>query len=157
MVEVHPRLWVASQSGCIRIELEGRAYVHACKVPCHSRAVGYRGTLPVTHPEYLSQHVGNHLYLNMIDPPQPLFRRESFAAFREFAAPQWAAGNTLVIHCNQGESRAPSLALLLLAKDIRAIAGGSYEAAVAEFTKLYPSYRPGRGIATFLNRNWSSL
>ena len=35
--------------------------------------------------------------------------------FLEFSNKHWRQGKKLLIHCNQGESRAPSLALLFVA------------------------------------------
>jgi len=157
MVEVHARIFVASQSGCTHAVLPGKSFVHACKQPCHQWAVGYRGNLAASHPNYLVVERGDHLYLNMVDPLKPLFMPESFGAFRDFARRQYGMGRELVIHCNLGESRAPSLALLFMAKDLKAINGGTYAEASEAFRQVYPSYRPGRGIATFLNRNWHTL
>lgn len=158
MIEVADRVWVSGQArGCVRGEVEGRAFVHACKQPCHQRAVGYRGTLPRTHAHYLSIERGNHLYLNVVDAALPLFFPESFALFREFAVRKLGEGLDLTVHCNQGESRAPSLALLLLAKDLKLIPSDSYEVAAEAFRKLYTDYHPGRGIAMYLSRGWAYL
>jgi predicted protein tyrosine phosphatase len=58
------------------------------------------------------------LYLNIIDPPVPLFKPPLFSSFLVFADKHWRSGKKLLIHCNQGESRAPSLALLFLEKKL---------------------------------------
>lgn len=113
--------------------------------------------MPQNHPHYLAYEEGDHLYLNLVDPDVPLFKAQSFVIFREFARKQWLAGKDLIIHCNQGQSRSPSLALLFLAKDRLVVPNGSYREAAEAFRKLYPYYRPGRGIALFLERNWHSL
>jgi len=156
MIEVHERVFVGNVQ-CCTPAVGGKAYVHACKNPCHADAVGYTGNLDPRHANYLVLRRGEHLYLNMIDPPVPLFKPESFQAFRDFAAERWNAGRGLVIHCNQGESRAPSLALLFLAKDLGILPDDSFEAARNAFTPLYPRYNPGRGIVTFLTSSWASL
>lgn len=153
---VHERVYVGALDCCSHSETK-RAVVHACKSPCHQTAVGYSGSLPNTHPNYLVLERGNHLYLNLIDPPVPLFKSESFAAFRAFATVRWNGGMEILIHCNQGESRAPTLCLLFLAKVSQVIPGDSYQTARAAFTRLYPGYSPGAGIATFMNQNWASL
>jgi predicted protein tyrosine phosphatase len=95
--------------------------------------------------------------MNLIDPPVPLFMRESFEAFFRFACRFWDGGANILIHCNKGESRAPSLALLLLAKHLRAIAAESYDDAMGAFVKLYPEYSQGIGIQKFLRDNWRQL
>jgi hypothetical protein len=130
------------------------AIVHACKSPCHQLAVGYRGSLPTSHPNYLVLEEAGDLYLNMIDPPGPLFMPPLFTSFLEFAARQWEQGKKILIHCNQGESRAPSLGLLLLAKYKGEISDESYEKARGEFQMLYPFYQPGNGLQIYLTSHW---
>jgi hypothetical protein len=156
MIEVHTRLNVGNIESC-RAGLPGFAVVHACKSPCHQKAVGYHGSLPSHHPNYLWLEQPQNLYLNLIDPPVPLFKIESFRCFLAFATAQYKEGATLLIHCNQGESRAPSLALLFLAKRIQAIPTGSFLEAKEAFSMLYPAYLPGRGIEQFLTMQWSEI
>lgn len=155
MQEVHQRVFVASAWSCIKGSND-TAVVHACKTPCHQKAVGYTGSLPTDHPNYLVLEGETDLYLNIIDPPIPLFKPVLFNRFLFFATHHWRKGKELIIHCNQGESRAPSLALLLLAH-LSVIDNSSYGAARQDFQKLYPRYQPGKGIATYFKQNWSSL
>jgi hypothetical protein len=156
MIHVHDRIHVGDMSACSLTATTG-AHVHACKSPCHQVAVGYRGSLPSNHPNYLVFQRDRHLFLNLIDPRVPLFKVESFRAFRMFAAEHWHSGQELVIHCNQGESRAPSLALVFMAHDVAVLPSGSFDEAKRAFLLLYPSYRPGQGISTFLTRSWHEL
>jgi predicted protein tyrosine phosphatase len=134
------------------------AVVHACKEPCHRRAVGYATrTIPSNHPHYLVKQADYHLYLNLIDPPQPLFMMPSFVAFLAFVD-QHIADRRVLIHCNQGESRAPSLALLYLAKRTDRLPAGSYPQAAEAFrASMFPGYNPGRGIQTWLTQRWSEI
>lgn len=63
-----------------------------------------------------------------------------------------------MIHCNEGLSRSPSLALLYLASSNEAIDCQSYTSARQEFSEdYYPQYSPGGGIRTFLQQNWVEL
>lgn len=156
MREIHERVIVASETACCSGD-ETRAVVHACKSPCHQRELDYKGSLPKTHPNYLTLIRGNELFLNIIDPPKPLFPDELFAVFMAFAREKWDAGLQLLIHCNKGESRAPSLGLVFLAKHVHAVPNGSYAEARSEFVKLFPSYAPGRGIETYLTDRWQAL
>lgn len=123
--------------------------------PVTGGAVGYQGSLSRSHPNYLSLRREQDLFLNIIDPPKPLFMPASFHTFLEFADCQWSQGGKLLIHCNQGESRAPSLALLFLAKRRFALDDRSYATARDQFTRLFPKYRPGPGIQEFLSANWA--
>ena len=156
MIQVQDNLFVGTESDCRHGDANW-AVVHACKHPCHAAAVGYSGNLPASHPNYLAFETGDDLMLNIIDPPIPLFKPELFAAFLAFAARKTEDGKTLLIHCNQGESRAPSLALLFLAKVAGTISDDSYAAAREDFEKMFRGYRPGGGIQTYLGANWSAL
>ena len=156
MEEVHERVFVANDHSCTSGS-EQLAVVHACKSPCHQRAVGYRGKLQNTHPNYLVLKQENDLYLNIIDPPVPLFMPPLFSDFLMFANEHWNSNKKLLIHCNRGESRAPSLALLFLAKGLSVINSESYQAARSEFEEIYPRYSPGKGIQTYFTNNWSTL
>jgi hypothetical protein len=153
MQQVFERLWVANDRAC-RAGGVGWSVVHACKSPCHQRAAGYRGSLPSSHPNYLFLREERDLYLNLIDPPRPLFMPASFVAFLEFADGEWTAGQNLLIHCNQGESRAPSLALLFLAKRRGALDDSSYATARTAFEGIFLGYKPGTGIASYFSTNW---
>ena len=156
MREVYERLFVGTEYDC-RVGDEEWAVVHACKSPCHQRAVGYRGSLPSNHSNYLVLERENELFLNIIDPPKPLFMPPLFTSFLDFAARHWDNGANLLIHCNQGESRAPSLALLFLAKHIHEIAHDSFENAKEGYSKIDPFYQPGLGIQIYLNQSWDSF
>jgi hypothetical protein len=156
MFEVHERVYIGSEALC-RNGAVDMAVVHACKTPCHQRAVGYTGSLPNTHQHYLVMRRPFDLFLNMIDPAQPLFKLPLFTEFLLFAAEHWSAGRSLAIHCNQGESRAPSLALIFLAKHLHVLPADSFAEAAGAFRVRYPAYRPGVGIQRFLADNWTAL
>lgn len=156
MTEVHDNIFVGSEASC-QLGNDSLAVVHACKSPCHQRAVGYTGSLPNTHAHYLVLKSENDLYLNIIDPPIPLFKPELFSAFMLFSSKHRDKGRRLLIHCNQGESRAPSLALLYLSKSLGVISDNSFAYARADFETLYPRYAPGKGIQSYLSTNWRDL
>jgi predicted protein tyrosine phosphatase len=62
----------------------------------------------------------------------------------------------IIIHCNMGQSRSPSLGLAYLAIT-GIISNNSYEEAAKEFRKLYPEYLPGTGIMLYMRHNWDFL
>lgn len=137
--------------------VDGVAVVHACKTPCHQRAVGYTGKLDKDHEHYISTGDELNLYLNIIDPPVPLFPDEIFKAFAEFMLEQEDECRPVAIHCNQGKSRSPSLALLWMAHGTGELPSGSYEEAREAFEALYPAYDPGKGIEKHLSEHWPRL
>jgi hypothetical protein len=156
MVSIQNRLFIGAIDDCLT-GTEQLAVIHACKSPCHQQAVGYRGSLASSHPNYLALQREHDLYLNIIDPPVPLFKAETFERFLAFSRSKYDSGVSLLIHCNQGESRAPSLALLFLAKHTGALPCSSYGDARQEFERLFPAYQPGNGIRQFLARNWNEI
>ncbi|HEY1686485.1 MAG TPA: hypothetical protein VGG19_17105 [Tepidisphaeraceae bacterium] len=153
---ISERLSFGNESACTHITDGTIAVVHACKEPCHRNAVGYSTrTIPNTHPNYLALEHGHHLYLNLIDPPQPLFMIPSFEAFLRFVDRE-IAERPVLIHCNQGESRAPSLTLLYMAKRLAILPNESYSAAATAFRQTH-AYNPRRGIQTWLITNWNKI
>ena len=156
MFEISERLFIGSDADH-RFGDNEWAIVHACKSPCHQQAVGYRRSLPRSHPNYLALERPDDLFLNMIDPPDPLFMPPLFSSFLEFAPRHWEQGKKVLVHCNQGESRAPSLGLLFLVKYKNEISDASYQAARMEFQKLYPYYQPGQGIQIYLADHWGEF
>ncbi len=82
---------------------------------------------------------------------------QTFVDFMVFAQKHYSEGKNLLIHCNLGESRSPSLALLFMAKSLHAISDRSYEEARREFLGSYPRYTPGMGIYRYFAVNWNGL
>lgn len=156
MKEVSEDLFVGDEADC-RASGE-MAVVHACKTPCHQDAVGYRGSLPQDHEEYLVSSQGSDLYLNIVDMD---------SLEKEYTEPilndaldfieEKISNNQVLIHCNQGRSRSPGIALLFLAKRRGDITASSYREAKKEFQELYPNYRPGRGIDSYLRKHWQEI
>jgi protein-tyrosine phosphatase len=93
----------------------------------------------------------------MIDPPTPLFQVALFITALNFIAQHHAQQRQVLIHCNQGRSRAPTLGLLYLAQT-NLLPQDSYAVAAAAFRLTYMrDYQPGQGIQTFLTQNWNQL
>jgi predicted protein tyrosine phosphatase len=156
MIEVYPNLFVGNDNDCFYHEKEHWAVIHACKSPCHQKILSYKGSLPQNHPNYLIYETTSHLFLNIIDPPNPLFKAQLFTRSLDFISNRIPERKVLV-HCNNGLSRAPSIALLFLAKRTKKINNESYKQAVTDFKKLCPYYQPGTGIALYLFQNWQVL
>jgi rhodanese-related sulfurtransferase len=160
MIEVAPRLFVGNQPDYekqVRKSKEPWAVVHACKEPYHRSIVGYetRGA-PRNDPEYLWARRNERLALNIVDVNDHKFiAKEMIDTALAFIAEQLAAERKVLVHCNQGGSRGPSIALLYLAKH-GYLKAASFEDAEAEFRDAYPAYQPAQGIRDFANMNWSA-
>ena len=156
MKEVHERLHVGSEWDCFHAR-EGWAVVHACKFPCHRRAVGYRKAPPKSSPYYLFREIDDNLYLNMIDASAKYFSHTIFETPLDFIDLHWNDGMNILVHCNKGGSRAPSIVLLFLAKRIGVIDASSYDGARQDFLKVYPQYNPSQGIRSYLRKHWDEF
>jgi len=114
--------------------------------------------LPQNHPNYLIYENGENLFLNMVDMEQSLLPK--FATPICNKAIEFIDKNIktkkILIHCNHGLSRSPSLALLYLAKK-KIISNKSYNDAVMEFLKIFSNYNPNNGIASYLKNEWENL
>ena len=158
MKEIYTNLFIGNDNDCgVCATKSDYSIVHACKT-CHQRALNYRGSLTPTHPNYLVYEHGRHIYLNIVDMPNellpkfahPIFKKAMIFINREIP------NNKVLIHCNMGQSRSPSLGLAYLAI-IDVIPKKSYAEAINEFTKLYPGYLPGTGIMLYMQHNWDFL
>jgi len=135
------------------------ARIHAAKDKCHRVACNGYTKIAASDPEYLTARRGSDLYLNIVDAPVTIFRAELFIAALDFIDDAVAAGQLVAIHCNQGHSRAPSIALLWKAKRQKTIPDDDYATArnVFEIIVGPDIYAPGRGIETFLGSHWTEI
>lgn len=136
-------------------DLDEWAIVHACKEPYHRRLLGYtsRGA-PKDSPEYLFAERGNRLYMNIVDAPKPIFFDKGMIdKALDFIHEKLNEGLNVLVHCNEGFSRSPSIGMLYLVKH-NLIDGRTLEDVEAEFLKLYPNYNPATGIRGFVEENW---
>ncbi len=158
MVEIHPNIHVGDEEDYYSIanKSDGWAVVHACKDPFHRKALGYTGrAASKEHPEYLVARRGDRLMLNIIDVSNPaFFATKMIYAAMDFIDEALSKGRKVLIHCNQGESRGPSLALLYMAARLDVLTKDSYELAEQSFREMYPRFKPGRGIREHLKQNW---
>lgn len=131
------------------------SFVLAAKEPWHRQTLGYTGrAAPRDHPEYLIARRDDKLILNLVDAPKSIFfNKDVIDAGLDFIKEELNKGKKVLVCCNQGESRSPSIALLYLVK-YKYIDVDTLEDAEAEFLKLYPEYNPGEGIRSFVKENW---
>lgn len=158
MIEIVPDFYIGSQDdyeGCVRHQ-DNWVTVHACKEPYHRQALGYSGRgAPNTHPEYLFAKRENRLILNLVDVDDPRYIHQAIIdeALR-YIHTSLEQGFKVLVHCNQGGSRAPGIGLLYLGC-IGKIAHENFLEAEEVFRVLYPMYNPKNGIRGFLFTNWN--
>ncbi len=125
--------------------------LHACQVPCWHRVAGKLEG----RPGVVLGTCGD-LYLNMVDSVDPKFIQvyQFLEAFKWLDEHDNGHGDVL-IHCNRGISRAPSILLAWRARN-GLLSRHSYTTARAQFEYDYPYY-PGAGLVKFLTANWQEL
>jgi predicted protein tyrosine phosphatase len=158
MIEIDQNLYVGSErdyESTVRHQ-DGWRVVHACKEPYHRLALGYRTrAASKTHPEYLIARRGPRLILNLIDAPDPAYIPKMVVdAALDFARLGLQDGQRVLIHCNQGESRAPSIGLLYLIAYTDAIPAETPEEAGRTFSQIYPAYNPAAGMWGFVRMHF---
>lgn len=160
MIEVYPNLYVGTADD-YETTVKGNnewCVVHACKEPYHRQTLGYT-TRAVSnkHPEYLFAVRDNRLVLNMIDADTPKYiPKEIVDKSIEFIKQGLSDNKKVLVHCNQGMSRSPSLAMLYMAMHTDAFNDNTINAVETEFAKIYPLYNPSNGIRSYLIQNWDN-
>lgn len=166
MIEVYPDLFVGGAADLIHADSGSGSVdrhwfvVTAAKDPWHRELLGYTGRgAPKDHPEYLFAKRERRLFLNLVDAADPAFVRDELLAAAIEAIDERPAETKALIHCNQGQSRAPMLALLWLrfgeASRIRPFLSRlSFDDAMAAFKEVYPPLEPADGIKLAVQQRW---
>jgi hypothetical protein len=159
MVEIHTGLFVGTQDDYERDIRwrDGWRFVQACREPYHRRALGYSGPgAPKDHPEYLIARREGRLILNLLDHESPAYiHKEIIDEALAFIRQSLELNLRVLVHCNQGNSRGPSIGLLYLASYTDLFTGQSFPQAEDQFRELYPAYAPRAGVRGFLSTHWS--
>jgi protein-tyrosine phosphatase len=100
----------------------------------------------------------NHLSLNWVDGAAYLYNWSGPATFIKIMdfIDKWIPNRKVIVHCDQGYSRSPTVCMLYLAKRKNLIPCDSYNSAYKEFMKIFPEYSPG-GIGEYVHMNWSKI
>jgi hypothetical protein len=96
------------------------------------------------------------LILNLLDAEDPAhIPREVMDAALDFIEESLGKGRRVLVHCNQGNSRAPAIGLLYLAARTDTFAGLDYRSAHDRFRDLYTAYGLAAGVRGFLSAHWA--
>lgn len=157
MIEVFPNLHVGSELDEQQVRgVPGWFVIHACKEPYHRQALGYSGRAAAKdHPEYLIARRPGRLILNLVDVDNVDYIGSELVDAALAAIHEKIGSENVLVHCNQGASRSPTIALLYLAKHTDKFSGLTIDAALSAFRALYPHYNPARGMAEYARINWS--
>jgi hypothetical protein len=150
---VADRLSFGDNEACTLQDDGSIAVVHACRHRCYRNAAKRDDLRSDWDCSPIEEEY--HLYLDIVDRPDPVFEIEHFAEFFRFVNHHIKLRHVL-IHCNQGQSRAPTFALLYMAKRLGLLPNGSYDEAAEQFSSCFP-YSPNSGISSWVRDNWDLL
>ena len=106
--------------------------------------------------EYYYVDRGDNRHLNLIDPDNPaLIPKQVINAGLEWITKYMEKDVPILVHCNQGHSRSPSIVLAYL-RTIGEMPNGFLQSE-KKFKTIYPPYDPLQGIQSFIQANWRNL
>lgn len=164
MIEIYPGLHIGNGHDFDEQEHNrNMKIISAAKEPWHRQALGYTGRgAPKEDPEYLIAFRPRHVILNLVDPNDAKWiPREVINAALDEIATGLDDGLEVLVHCNQGESRAPTIGLLFLLTQSESngifLGCENADEVIDTFKeRVYPDYNPSEGFKQFLRENWVS-
>jgi len=157
MIEILNNLYIGNLSDFKSANISDWSFVHATQT-IHYELMGwdrkYKRPIKV-HPNYIKLVQDNRFSLNWVDGKAELYDLTGVGTFNEILdfIDQWISQRGVLVHCDQGISRSPTVGLLYLAKRANKISNESFFDAKNEFFKIYPSYLPS-GIGEYVSNNW---
>lgn len=164
MVEVYPDLFVGNQEDYERMTSsillkcfnDEFSFVGAAKYPWHkehakmdgSDCEGYDGkAMPKDQKEYLYAEREHALYCNLIDAKDPAYiPDEIILKCLDFIQKEMQNDRKVLICCNQGESRSPSIAMMYMIEDGFFDDCEHISDVFERFKSFYPNYKPANGM-----------
>lgn len=156
MIEVCSGLFVGSAADEEAISgQEGWYVISAARDPFHREALGgYTGRgAPKGDPEYYMAYRDDRLILNLVDAADPAYIPEvvinaALDAIRENRGSKL----DVLIHCNQGHSRAPTIAFLYMHR--QGALPDDFELALEHFGRIYTDFAPAKGMLEYARAHW---
>jgi hypothetical protein len=155
MEEIIKRLYLGSDDDVAKAKARGYARLAACKdgPDGHRAMLGYTTMGAPKGKDYFFARKGDWMALNLIDSEEPtMIPDEVIDAGLAFIKEQMDKGNKILVHCNAGASRSPSLVMLYL-HSIGELSQG-YNRALHIFQTIYPRYSPGHGMEYKVRTRW---
>lgn len=132
-------------------------FLLCAKNPFHKDIVGYDRNCPKDHKEYLyayrpMQHL---MALNMIDAPTPnFFADKMIDEGLSFIGDSLCNGNDVIVVCNQGESRSPTMCLMFMMAMKQFPYNNSWGQVAKKFLEIAPEWMPNAGISEYARMFW---
>lgn len=158
MREVYKNLYIGSDEDVTEARKRGFHVVHAAKDGpfSHRQLLGYEGMPAPKGHEYLIARRPGNLYLNLVDTDDPSYvPDEVINAALTFIKDSLAKNESVLVHCNKGLSRSPTIVFLYLYSTGKL--PSEYHKAAREFRKIYPKYDPSIGLELYAKRRVKEL
>lgn len=134
----------------------------ACKDPLHRKyaklqgaaCAGYSGrAMPKDEPEYLFAKRNHALYCNLIDANDMKYIPDAIIEeCLEFISKELAQDRKVLIVCNKGESRSPSIALMYMIEIGEFDDCKDWDMVLEWFREVYPAYNPKKGFYDYVKQ-----
>ena len=118
----------------------------------HLKLHGWPHRADKTSPYYVIHETSKWISVNWVHSPNPQlfnFQNNGVNIVKQvlaFIQKRHEENKKILVTCDQGLSRSPSIALLYLARISQTIPATTFFEAYNEFVKIYPLYQPGEGI-----------
>jgi protein-tyrosine phosphatase len=158
MRELFKNLYIGTDDDVPEARKRGFDIIHAEKNGeySHRSLLKYEGQSAPKGPEYLYAKRPHNLYLNLIDADDPSFVPDALInEALTFIKQSLDDGKSVLVHCNQGVSRSPTIVFLYLYS-----AGKlpqNHHQAIRAFRRLYPQYDPSTGLELYAKRRIKEL
>lgn len=150
MKEVYKNIFVGSKSDLANTNESEYAFIHATK------------TMFIKDNDEVVNEKENHLYINWVDSKDSKYFNYNNNGVNVVIQAldfidKWGEDRKVFIHCDEGVSRSPSIAMVYLSKRKKVISNKDHVFAEREFTGIYPNYFAYNGISEFLFKNWFKI
>ena len=144
-IEIYPNLFIGDAT-----DVDGGYdyIIHAAKEPWHRKRLGYKGrSAPIGKPGYLYLCDAHEMFCNLVDPQDVKYIPDILIneILKEIDY-HLSIGETVLVHCNKGESRAPSIGLMYIWEC------GFPPYTPEQFKKIYPAYNPSEGMKQYVSK-----
>ncbi|MDE2025157.1 MAG: dual specificity protein phosphatase family protein [Patescibacteria group bacterium] len=162
MIEIAPRIFIAKEKEIANLTPAEYSLVSLASTYHYQMHGKKKGEFAKDDPCYIMCSHGNQiLSLNWVDGAKHLYDWEGKGVENMKKILTWIEyqldhNRKVIIMCNQGLSRSPTIALLYMAKVLKSLNNNSFASAAKDFKELYPEYAPG-GIGDFVNEHWSQF
>lgn len=162
-IYVHPsggKLYIGDDNAFTKTEGKtGWSWVRCCKEGPggHRALLGYK-TLAAPHDSHYQYVIkGNILAINILDLDDPHFMPDDGVNHAlEFIDKKLKSGDNVLVACNAGVSRGPSIALLYL-ESIGEFLDSRFRIAEKMLKSFYSKYNPGIGMEAYTKTKFAEL